>query len=81
MRGLPTTPFVYRRKGDLIALGRTQAGAELAGLGGLVMGGLPAWTVWRGNYLMQLLGVRNRGTLLMEWLLSYFAGRLVANTP
>ena len=81
VRGLPTTPFVYRRKGDLIALGRTQAGAELAGLGGLVMGGLPAWTVWRGNYLMQLLGVRNRGTLLMEWLLSYFAGRLVANTP
>jgi len=81
VRGQPTTPFVYRRKGDLIALGRTQAGAELAGLGGLVMGGLPAWTVWRGNYLMQLLGVRNRGTLLMEWLLSYFAGRLVANTP
>ena len=81
VRGQPTTPFVYRRKGDLIALGRTQAGAELAGLGGLVMGGLPAWTVWRGNYLMQLLGVRNRGSLLVEWLLSYFAGRLVANTP
>jgi len=81
VRGQPTTPFVYRRKGDLIALGRTQAGAELAGLGGLVMGGLPAWTVWRGNYLLQLLGVRNRGSLLVEWLLSYFAGRLVANTP
>jgi NADH:quinone reductase (non-electrogenic) len=81
VRGEPTEPFVYRRKGDLVALGRTQAGAEFAKLGGFVLGGLPAWTVWRVNYLMQLLGVRNRGTLLVEWILSFFAGRLVANTP
>jgi NADH dehydrogenase len=81
VRGEPTTPFVYHRKGDLVALGRTQAGAEFAKLGGFVLGGLPAWTVWRVNYLMQLLGVRNRGTLLVEWVLSFFAGRLVANTP
>ena len=81
VRGAPTTPFVYHRKGDLVALGRTQAAAEFAKLGGFVMGGLPAWTVWRVNYLMQLLGVRNRGTLLVEWVLSFFAGRLVANTP
>jgi len=81
VRGEPTEPFVYHRKGDLVALGRTQAGAEFARLGGLVVSGLPAWTVWRVNYLMQLLGVRNRGTLLVEWVLSFFAGRLVANTP
>ncbi len=81
VRGTPTEPFVYHRKGDLIALGRTQAAAEFARLGGFVLGGLPAWTVWRVNYLMQLLGVRNRGTLLVEWVLSFFAGRLVANTP
>jgi NADH dehydrogenase len=81
VRGEPTVPYVYKRKGDLVALGRTQAGAEFAKLGGFVMGGLPAWTVWRVNYLMQLLGVRNRATLLVEWVLSFFAGRLVANTP
>jgi len=81
IRGQPTTPFVYHRKGDLIALGRTQAGAEFAKLGGFVLGGFPAWTVWRVNYLMQLLGVRNRASLLIEWILSFFAGRLVANTP
>ena len=81
VRGEPTQPFVYHRKGDLVALGRTQAVAEFARLGGFVLGGLPAWTVWRVNYLMQLLGVRNRGTLLVEWVLSFFAGRLVANTP
>jgi len=81
VRRAPTAPFVYHRKGDLVALGRTQAAAEFAKLGGFVIGGLPAWTVWRVNYLMQLLGVRNRGTLLVEWVLSFFAGRLVANTP
>jgi NADH dehydrogenase len=81
VRGQPTVPFVYHRKGDLIALGRTEAGAEFAKLGGFVLGGFPAWTVWRVNYLTQLLGVRNRASLLIEWILSFFAGRLVANTP
>jgi NADH:ubiquinone reductase (H+-translocating) len=81
VRGQPLEPFVYHRKGDLVALGRTHAGAELARFGGVVLGGLPAWTVWRANYLMQLLGVRNRSTLLLEWLLSYFFTRMVADTP
>lgn len=81
VRGEPLASYVYHRKGDLVALGRTHAGAELAGFGDLVLGGLPAWTVWRANYLMQLLGVRNRSTLLLEWLLSYFFTRMVADTP
>jgi NADH dehydrogenase len=81
LRGEALEPFRYHRKGDLVALGRTHAGAELAGFGDIVLGGLPAWTVWRVNYLMQLLGVRNRSTLLLEWLLSYFFTRMVADTP
>jgi len=81
VRGEPLQPFLYHRKGDLVALGRTHAGAELSRFGDIVLGGLPAWTVWRANYLMQLLGVRNRSTLLLEWLLSYFFTRMVADTP
>lgn len=81
LRGEALEPFVYHRKGDLIALGRTSAGAELAKYGHVVLGGLPAWTVWRANYLVQLLGVRNRATLLLEWILSYFFTRMVADTP
>jgi NADH dehydrogenase len=81
VRGEALEPFVYHRKGDLVALGRTHAGAELSRFGDIVLGGLPAWTVWRANYLMQLLGVRNRSTLLLEWLLSYFFTRMVADTP
>jgi len=81
VRGEPLEPYRYHRKGDLVALGRRHAAAELARHGHVVLGGLPAWTVWRGNYLTQLLGVRNRATLLLEWILSYFFTRMVADTP
>jgi NADH dehydrogenase len=79
VRGEPTRPYLYKRKGDLVALGRTSAAAEFARPVHLVFSGLPAWTVWRTNYLMQLVGGRNRGTLLVEWLLSYFSRRIVAD--
>lgn len=79
VRGEGVETFRYHRKGDLIALGRTSAGAELARFGDIVVGGLLAWTVWRTNYLLQLVGVRNRGTLLLEWLLSYLSRRIVTD--
>lgn len=81
IRGEALTPFEYHRKGDLIALGRTDAGAELARAGNIVLGGFLAWTIWRANYLLQLLGVRNRATLLAEWILSYFFSRTVVDVP
>ncbi|MGH2499957.1 MAG: NAD(P)/FAD-dependent oxidoreductase, partial [Candidatus Limnocylindria bacterium] len=86
VRGEPLAAYHHRPKGDLVALGRTNAGAQMRQLfgipvGDIVIAGLPAWTVWRANYLMQLLGVRNRATLLMEWTLSYFFSRMVADTP
>lgn len=81
IRGEPLERYTHHRKGDLIALGRTRAGAELMWFGGVVLSGVTAWTVWRAYYLTQLLGVRNRATLLLEWLLSYFFARVVANTP
>lgn len=79
IRGELPQPYVYKRKGDLVALGRTSAAAEFARPVHIVLSGLPAWTVWRTNYLMQLVGGRNRGTLLIEWLLSYFSHRIVAD--
>lgn len=81
VRGEPLEAYRYHRKGDLIALGRTKAGAEFARPVRIVVSGLLAWTVWRVNYLMQLVGVRNRGTLLVEWILSYFSRRIVTDIP
>lgn len=79
VRGEPLRRFEYHRKGDLVALGRTSAAAEFARPVKFVLSGILAWTVWRMNYLMQLVGTRNRGTLLVEWLLSYFSRRIVAD--
>ena len=81
VRGEPLEEFHYRRKGDLVALGRTSAAAEFARPVKLVLSGFLAWGVWRVNYLMQLVGTRNRGTLLVEWLLSYFSRRIVVDIP
>lgn len=87
LRGEPLVPYRHKEKGDLIALGKTQAAARLRRFWfltaprELVFGGLPAWTLWRVNYLTQLLGVRNRASLLTEWVLSYFVMRMVSNTP
>jgi len=78
IRGEQLEPYRYHRKGDLVALGRTSAAAEFA-RPPLVLSGILAWTVWRVNYLMQLVGVRNRGTLLVEWILSYFSRRIVVD--
>ncbi|MBM4421307.1 MAG: NAD(P)/FAD-dependent oxidoreductase [Chloroflexi bacterium] len=78
VRGEPPVAYRHYPKGDLIALGRRQAGAQI---GDRVFGGLPAWSVWRVNYLTQLLGIRNRTTLLTEWTLSYLSSRMVADTP
>lgn len=79
VRGEPLELYRHKRKGDLIALGRTSAGAEFARPVHLVLSGLPAWTVWWANYLMQLVGARNRGTLLVEWMLSLVSHRIVAD--
>lgn len=86
LRDEPLIPYQHHAKGDLIALGRTSAGAQVRRLFGLpvgdiVFGGLPAWTIWRVNYLTQLLGVRNRATLILEWILSLLFSRMAANTP
>jgi NADH dehydrogenase len=79
VRGEPLERYHHHRKGDLVALGRTSAAAEFARPVHVVLSGLPAWTVWRTNYLMQLVGARNRLTLLAEWLLSFFSRRIVAD--
>ena len=81
VRGERLEPYRYKRKGDLVALGRTSAAAEFARPVKFVLGGFLAWTVWRTNYLIQLVGTRNRATLLIEWLLSYFSRRIVVDSP
>lgn len=72
----PILPFRYRGKGDLIALGRVHAAAEI---GPAAFGGFPAWIVWRGFYLTQLMGMKNRTGVIFDWITTIFSRRYIAN--
>lgn len=72
LRGEPASAFRYRHPGNLVALGRHAAVAEVLGL---VVDGLPAWLLWRAVHLGWLTGLRNRLQVLLDWSLLYVAPR------
>lgn len=77
IRGEPLMPFSYQPMGELIALGRLRAAAEL---GPFVFDGFPAWVIWRMVYLTKLMGTRNRAGLVLDWIASLFAQRTIVDT-
>jgi NADH dehydrogenase len=72
VRGEPLTPFTYKNEGNLVALGQ---GDGVALLGSVHLEGFAAWLVWRGFYLNQLMGFKNRLQVLVEWTAAYFGQR------
>jgi NADH:ubiquinone reductase (H+-translocating) len=77
VRGEPMMPFVYEPMGELIALGRLRAAADL---GPFVFDGLLAWFIWRVVYLTKLMGAKNRVGLVIDWFASLFAQREIVDT-
>jgi NADH:ubiquinone reductase (H+-translocating) len=77
IQGEPMLPFEYTPMGELIALGRLKAAAEL---GPFVFNGVPAWVIWRMVYLTKLMGTRNRAGLIVDWIASLFAQRTIVDT-
>jgi NADH dehydrogenase len=71
----PLTPFHYASEGNLVALGQ---GDGVALIGERRLEGFPAWLTWRGYYLTQLLGFKNRLAVLVEWTSAYFGHRATA---
>jgi NADH dehydrogenase len=67
--GLPTLPFAYRDKGMMATIGRRAAVAQLGR--GLVVRGTPGWLAWLGLHLVELIGFRNRVTVLVNWAWRY----------
>jgi NADH:ubiquinone reductase (H+-translocating) len=62
-------PFVYRDKGSMATIGRSSAVAEI---GKLKLSGYPAWLAWLGVHLLFLIGFRNKFSVLVQWIYSYF---------
>ncbi len=65
--GLPQ-PFVYRDRGTMATIGRN---AAVAILGNREFIGFPAWILWLGVHLVNLIGFRNRLIVLINWAWDY----------
>lgn len=73
--GNPLQAFHYASEGNLVALGQ---GDGVALVGSQRLEGFPAWLAWRGFYLTQLMGFKNRLSVLVEWTSAYLGHRVTA---
>ena len=66
--GQPTRPFVYRNLGNLATIGRNSAVADLPRFH---MKGWHAWLFWLFVHIFNLIGFRNRLSVMTQWAFSY----------
>jgi NADH dehydrogenase len=66
----PRPPFKYWDKGTMATIGRSKAVAQV---GTLKLSGLLAWLAWLSLHLVFLIGFRNKITVMVDWMFSYFA--------
>ncbi len=78
LRGQPLAPFRYRDQGTLATIGRN---AAVANVFGVQASGFIAWVMWLGIHIIQLIGFRNKLSVLINWAWDYFfyerAARLI----
>ena len=61
--------FRYNNQGSLATIGRNKAVADLKKI---KLNGFLAWAVWMLVHLRSILGVRNKLTVLFDWVWNYF---------
>lgn len=75
-------PFVYHHVGSLATIGRK---AAVVDFGGLRLSGALAWWFWGALHVGFLIGLRNRVSVMFDWLWSYltYSGgtRLITGIP
>ncbi len=69
IKGKSTLPFHYHDRGTMVTLGRN---AAVASVWNRSFTGFPAWLLWLGVHLFNLIGFRNRLFVLVNWALDYF---------
>lgn len=72
LRGEPLETLRYRRQGELVSLGRSNAVAEIYGVR---LTGLLGWLTWRTVYVSKLMGGKNRLGVLIDWAFNLFNKR------
>lgn len=63
-----TKKFKYVDRGSMATIGKNKAVADLKGFS---LSGFFAWWIWLAIHLMSLLGMRNKITVLFNWMWSY----------
>ncbi len=71
MKNLPLKPFVYHNKGSMATIGRHRAVADIP-KPTLHFGGFLAWFAWLALHLFQIVGVKNRIFVFVNWIYHYF---------
>ncbi len=66
--GRPMKPFHYKDLGSMATIGRNKAVCDLPRI---KFKGFPAWLVWLFVHLFQILGVKNRLFIFINWLWNY----------
>lgn len=64
--------FAYFDKGSMATIGRSKA---VAMVGKFKFSGFFAWAAWLGVHLIFLIGFRNRLSVFLQWVYSYFTYR------
>ncbi len=67
-KGEMTYSFKYNDKGTMATVGRNRAVADLKHIH---LYGRPAWVTWMFVHLISILGMRNKLTVLINWIWSY----------
>lgn len=70
---LPRPPFRYWDKGDMAAIGRMHAIADVKWPFHAHLSGLPAWLTWASVHIFFLISFRNRLAVISNWLWNYFS--------
>lgn len=66
--GEPTRPFVYRNLGNMATIGRNSAVGDFPRF---QLKGYLAWLMWLFVHIFQLIGFRNRLSVMTQWAFSY----------
>lgn len=67
--GVFTKPFEYVDKGAMATIGRKKAVADLKHFH---LSGVIAWLAWMFIHLVSILGMRNKITVVINWMWAYF---------
>jgi NADH dehydrogenase len=72
LKGAPRPAFRYFDKGDMATIGRMNAVARVQWPFKAHMSGFPAWATWLVVHIFFLIGFRNRLSVFIAWVWTYF---------